>query len=100
MSDEHICSKLLHKLVGLHDTVGSVRPQGDNKAVQYSLSYICSKVQDREMQVYNGRSCGDQDSICTMPLTSKQCMHCTYTVPYGVVLFAYGMLIWCCPTDP
>jgi hypothetical protein len=30
---------LLHKLVGLHDTVGSVRPQSDNKAVQYSLSY-------------------------------------------------------------
>jgi hypothetical protein len=29
-----------HKLVGLHDTVGSVRPQSDNKAVQYSLSYM------------------------------------------------------------
>jgi hypothetical protein len=30
---------LLHKLVGLHDIVGSVRPQSDNKAVQYFLSY-------------------------------------------------------------
>jgi hypothetical protein len=27
-------------MVGLHGTVGSVRPQSDNKAVQYSLSYI------------------------------------------------------------
>jgi hypothetical protein len=26
-------------MVGLHDTVGSVRPRRDNKAVQYSLSY-------------------------------------------------------------
>jgi hypothetical protein len=29
----------MHKLVGLHDTVGSVRPQRDNPAVQYSLIY-------------------------------------------------------------
>jgi hypothetical protein len=32
---------LLHKLVGLHDTVGSVRLQSDNKAVQYSLINHC-----------------------------------------------------------
>jgi hypothetical protein len=31
--------KHMHTLVGLHDTVGSVRPRRDNKAVQYSLSY-------------------------------------------------------------
>jgi hypothetical protein len=31
--------KKKHKLVGLHDTVGSVRPRRDPQAVQYSLSY-------------------------------------------------------------
>jgi hypothetical protein len=35
---------LLHKLVGLHDTVGSVRPQSDNKAVLYSLSYRSARM--------------------------------------------------------
>jgi hypothetical protein len=30
----------MHKLVGVHDTVGSVRPRSDSKAVQHSLSYI------------------------------------------------------------
>jgi hypothetical protein len=30
----------MHKLVGVHDSVGSARLRRDNKAVQYSLSYI------------------------------------------------------------
>jgi hypothetical protein len=30
----------MHSFVGLHDTVGSVRPRRDEKAVQYTFSYI------------------------------------------------------------
>jgi hypothetical protein len=38
-------------VVGLHDTVGSVRPRSDNKAVQYSLSYLWPKTELPSSQV-------------------------------------------------
>jgi hypothetical protein len=56
--------KHMHKLVGLHDTVGSVRLRRDNKAVQYSPSYM-------KLNMYG--LAGTSSNIATLKVKESAC---------------------------
>jgi hypothetical protein len=69
-------------MVGLHDTVGSVRPQSDNKAVQYSLSYIRCNVTNAKLQGMRQA----QLWMCPQKQLADCIVHLSGTFDHG----------WCC----